>query len=52
MNEPVICLRIDFRSAAWALLAACSFLMSSNLPAQDGPAPVLIDYDAGQPASE
>lgn len=36
MNAPVICLRIDFRSAAWALLAACSFLMSWNLPAQDG----------------
>jgi hypothetical protein len=26
----------DFRSAAWALLAVCSFLMSSSLAAQDG----------------
>jgi hypothetical protein len=35
MKAPVIQIR-DFRSAAWALLAVCSFLMSSSLPAQDG----------------
>ncbi len=35
MKPPVIPL-YDFRSGAWALLAACSFLMSWNLPAQDG----------------
>ena len=35
MKATLICLRFDLRSAAWALLAACSFLMSSSLPAQD-----------------
>jgi hypothetical protein len=52
MKAPVTCLEIDFRSAAWALLAACSFLMSSSLPAEDRQAPVIIDYYAGQPANE
>lgn len=34
MKAPAILVN-DFRSAAWALLAVCSFLMSSSLPAQD-----------------
>jgi hypothetical protein len=28
--------RFDIKSASWALLALCMFLVSSNLPAQDG----------------